>query len=127
MRDHVRSDDIDNGIEMLLDSFLQSQKHSVARQLSKKFEQYKQKRTNANQLLNFTLSKMVSEQASYEKYRKGYEFDVEAEVTVKIALEQLEQKAREMNVHQMNEFLNSKLFTDKYALENKMITATLRV
>ena len=48
LRDHVRSDDIDNGIEMLLDSFLQSQKHSVARQLSKKFEQYKQKRTDSN-------------------------------------------------------------------------------
>lgn len=31
LRDYVRSDDIDNAIEMLLDSFLQSQKNSVAR------------------------------------------------------------------------------------------------
>lgn len=59
LRDHVRTDDIDNGIEMLLDSFLQSQKHSVARQLTKKFEQYKQKKANTDQLLSFTLSKLV--------------------------------------------------------------------
>jgi len=38
LRDYVRSDDIDQAIEMLLDSFLQSQKLSVARQLGKKFE-----------------------------------------------------------------------------------------
>jgi len=31
LRDYVRSDDIDSAIEMLLDSFLQSQKVSVAR------------------------------------------------------------------------------------------------
>jgi len=31
LRDHVRSDDIDMAIEMLLDSFLQSQKVTVAR------------------------------------------------------------------------------------------------
>ena len=37
LRDYVRSDDIDQAIEMLLESFLQSQKLSVARQLGKKF------------------------------------------------------------------------------------------
>lgn len=31
LRDHVRTDDIDNAIEMLLNSFLQSQKISVMR------------------------------------------------------------------------------------------------
>jgi len=31
LRDYVRSDDIDHAISMLLDSFLQSQKYSVAR------------------------------------------------------------------------------------------------
>lgn len=31
LRDHVSTADIDNAIEMLLESFLQSQKHSIAR------------------------------------------------------------------------------------------------
>ena len=55
LRDYVRSDDIDMAIEMLLESFLQSQKVSVARQLTKKFEQYKTRKTDANQLLLHTL------------------------------------------------------------------------
>jgi len=41
LRDYVRTDDLDFAIEMLLESFLQTQKLSVARQLSKKFEKYK--------------------------------------------------------------------------------------
>jgi len=48
LSDYVSPHDIDQAIEMLLESFLQSQKHSVARQLSKQFEKYKQKKSNSN-------------------------------------------------------------------------------
>lgn len=48
LRDYVRSDDIDLAIEMMLESFLQSQKLSVARQLAKKFEAYKTRKTDSN-------------------------------------------------------------------------------
>jgi DNA replication licensing factor MCM2 len=61
LRDYVRSDDIDQAIEMLLESFLQSQKVSVARQLTKKFEHYKTRKTDSSQLLLHTLKKMVNE------------------------------------------------------------------
>ena len=64
LRDHVRSDDIDQAIEMLLESFLQSQKVSVARQLTKKFEKYKTRKTDSNQLLLHTLRKMVNERVN---------------------------------------------------------------
>jgi len=47
LRDYVRTDDVDFAINMLLESFLQSQKVSVSRQLSKKFEKYKNKRADA--------------------------------------------------------------------------------
>lgn len=55
LRDYVRQEDIDFGIDMLLDSFLQSQKYTVARQLTKKFEQYKAKKADTTQLLYYTL------------------------------------------------------------------------
>lgn len=48
LSDYVSPHDIDQAIEMLLESFLQSQKHSVARSLSKQFEKYKQKKSNSN-------------------------------------------------------------------------------
>lgn len=48
LRDYVRSDDIDSAIDMMLESFLQSQKVSVARQLRKKFEHYQTKKSDPN-------------------------------------------------------------------------------
>ena len=48
LRDYVRSDDIDFAIDMMLESFLQSQKISVARSLSKKLEKYKSRKTDVN-------------------------------------------------------------------------------
>jgi len=44
LRDYVRADDMDAAINMLLESFLQSQKSSIARPLRKKFEPYLTKR-----------------------------------------------------------------------------------
>jgi DNA replication licensing factor MCM2 len=48
LREYVKSEDIDNAIEMLLESFLQTQKLSVAMKLNKKFEKYRTKLTNHN-------------------------------------------------------------------------------
>lgn len=48
LRDFVRSDDIDQAIELLLESFLQTQKVSIARALGKKFEKYRNRQTDAS-------------------------------------------------------------------------------
>lgn len=65
LRDYVRSDDMDFAINMLLDSFLQSQKASVARALSKKFEPFKKKQADVNSLLLHILQKIAKERAVY--------------------------------------------------------------
>lgn len=84
LRDYVRSDDIDQAIEMLLESFLQSQKLSVARQLTKKFEHFKTRKTDSSQLLLHTLKKMINERAIYEKFIKGIDEADKIEVQVPI-------------------------------------------
>ena len=82
LRDYVRSDDMDAAINMLLKSFLQSQKSSVARPLRKKFEPYLTKKQDVNQLLLHVLSKLVSEKALYEKILRGIEELDRIEVTI---------------------------------------------
>jgi len=67
LREYVRSDDIDGAIEMLLESFLQTQKLSVARQLAKRFEHYKSKQSDPMTLLLHLLQKMVNDRATYER------------------------------------------------------------
>merc|ERR1719436_805858 len=40
LRAHVTSKDLDNAISMILESFIQSQKHQVAEELRRKFRRY---------------------------------------------------------------------------------------
>ena len=64
LRDEVSSMDIDVAIELLLDSFIQSQKHSVGRQMIKKFEKYKQRSIDTSYLLLHILQKCVQNKVS---------------------------------------------------------------
>jgi DNA replication licensing factor MCM2 len=125
LRDYVRVDDIDTAINMLLESFLQSQKVSVARQLKKKFEPYLTRKTDNNQLLYHTLCKLVNEKAVYEKIVRGVE-DLE-KVEVKIPIEQFEQEARDVQAHHMTDFLKSSLFVKEFVLEGRYIKATTKI
>ena len=71
LRDEVIAADVDNAIEMLLDSFIQSQKSSVARQLSKKFEKYRMRQTDTSQLLLHVLQKIMQNRVSIINYFKS--------------------------------------------------------
>lgn len=108
LRDYVRSDDIDNAIEMLLDSFLQSQKNSVARQLAKKFEKYRVRQQDPSQLLLHTLKKVVSDRAQYEKIIKGVDATEKISMTVPVAL--LQNEVRDFATFDLNNFFQSPVF-----------------
>lgn len=61
LREHVRADDIDLAIKVMLESFLQSQKYSISKNLRKKFSQYLTHQEDTNQLLMNTLTRMEKE------------------------------------------------------------------
>jgi DNA replication licensing factor MCM2 len=61
LREHVRADDIDLAIKVMLESFLQSQKFSISKNLRKKFNQYLTHQEDTNQLLMNTLTRMEKE------------------------------------------------------------------
>ena len=81
LREYVRSEDIDFAIDMLLESFLQSQKMTVARQLSKKLAKYKYQKNNNNSLLFHMLTKEARDRAVMDKAARNIED------TVKVAVE----------------------------------------
>ena len=60
----MRIDDIDAAIEMLLDSFLQSQKASIRKQLERKFEKYRNKKADSGQLLLYILRNAMKNRVS---------------------------------------------------------------
>lgn len=61
LREHVRGDDIDIAIEMMLNSFIQTQKYSIARQMNRKFESYRMKKNDSHQLILNNLNKMIGD------------------------------------------------------------------
>jgi DNA replication licensing factor MCM2 len=125
LRDYVRGDDIDMAINMLLESFLQSQKTSVARQLRKKFEPYLTKKTDSNQLLLHILTKVAQDRAIYEKIMRGIE-EVER-VEVSIPIDQFEYEARDFTNSNINDFFKSQAFAKEFHIEGRLIKTTTKI
>jgi DNA replication licensing factor MCM2 len=61
LREDVRTDDIDIAIKVMLESFLQSQKFSISKNLRKKFSQYLTLQEDTKQLLFNILERMEKE------------------------------------------------------------------
>lgn len=125
LRDYVRTDDIDSAIDMMLDSFEQSQKASIARQLHKKFEKYRSKKNDPNQLLVHLLKKIVNDRAIYEKYIKGIE-QVE-KVDVRIPIDTFEHEARDYAHASLTDFYKSSLFNKDFKFDGRHILTTTKI
>ena len=69
LRDHVREDDIDLAIKVMLDSFSQAQKSSVRKTLQKCFRKYVVYGEEVNQLLMHQLQQLVLREEQYKKVR----------------------------------------------------------
>ena len=119
LRDYVRSDDIDFAIDMLLESFLQSQKMTVARNLSKKLAKYKYQKNDINNLLAHLLNKEAQDRAVFNKAQRGVEM-IE-KVNVEISVNEFKTLARDFDVNEVNNFLQSSHFTKDFALEGNTI------
>lgn len=125
LRTNVRTDDIDFAIEMLLESFLQSQKVSVSRQLSKKFEKYKTRQTDSTQLLLHTLKNAAKNQAVYDRALEG--LDETQKVLVKVKVDFFETEAREFARHNLIDFYKSSAFMKEFRVENGYIHSINKV
>jgi len=73
LRDHVRHDDIDFAIDMMLDSFLQSQKLTIARNLSPKLQEYKLSKGDLFSLLHYVLNSEATRLAAIDKATRNVE------------------------------------------------------
>jgi len=125
LRDYVRSDDIDFAIDMMLESFLQSQKLTVARVLSKKLDKYKSKVTDVNSLLLHILKKLADEQALLKKVKSGIE---ETErVAVEIKINHFKGEARDFNAVNIDYFLKSSFFKRDFKIVNDTISTVREI
>ncbi|XP_036957121.1 DNA replication licensing factor MCM2 [Acanthopagrus latus] len=105
LRDYVLEDDVNMAIRVMLESFIDTQKFSVMRSMRKTFARYLAFRRDNNELLLFILKQLVAEQVAYQRNRYGVQND-----TIEIAEKDLQDKARQINIHNLTAFYDSDLF-----------------
>merc|ERR1719487_2914967 len=71
LRQHVEAKDLDNAIAIMLESFIQSQKHQVAEELRKKFRKYVGKAVPSNQQFYELLDKLFKQRAEQLRLTRG--------------------------------------------------------
>ena len=122
LRDFVRNDDIDVAIKIMLESFLQSQKFSIARNLRKKFSHYLTAQEDSTSLLVNLLNRMLREQTQYLKYFKKFD---ERSRTIQIKQDAFEREAQDLGIFNVNDFYNSNIFRQKSRIVEKNILCDL--
>uniref|UniRef100_A0A667XLG5 DNA replication licensing factor MCM2 n=1 Tax=Myripristis murdjan TaxID=586833 RepID=A0A667XLG5_9TELE len=115
LRDYVLEDDVNMAIRVMLESFIDTQKFSVMRSMRKTFARYLAFRRDNNELLLFILKQLVAEQVAYQRNRYGAQSD-----TIEISEKDLQDKARQINIHNLSAFYDSDLFrSNKFSHDNK--------
>ena len=104
LRDSVRQDDVDHAIAVTIQSFVSCQKSRVKRDMLPHFEKYLSIDKDNFVLLSHVLSELETEHIRYNMYRDGGSKSIEIDV------EELELRAREMQIHDLQPFLDSTEF-----------------
>ena len=105
LREHVRQDDVDTAIKVMLESFLQAQKASVRRQLQRSFRKYIIFGEDTGLLLMHQLRTLVQEAERMKILQKR---EIGNETTV--GMDKLERRAKEINIYDLRPFYNSNTF-----------------
>ncbi len=105
LREQVRDDDVDAGIAVLLQSFIQAQKFSVRRALEKGFRKYLHTGRDFNDLLMRELQRLVRQAQTFQQLKRRAHVD-----KITMDLEDLEAKGREFNIYDLTPFFESANF-----------------
>lgn len=105
LREYVHEDDVNMAIRIMLESFINTQKYSVMRSMSKTFQRYLAYKRDNNELLLFVLKQLVHEQINFIRNRYGSEPDV-----IEVQEKDLQEKANQLNIKNLRPFYESSIF-----------------
>ena len=105
LRDHVRDDDVDAAIRVMLESFIMAQKFSVRRSLRRGFQPYLAEKQDYNELLLHALRQLAADEQEYQKMRLRRLPD-----SISVVMDDLEARAREYRVYDLTQFYESEAF-----------------
>jgi DNA replication licensing factor MCM2 len=117
LRAHVRDDDLDAAIRVLLTSFVSAQKFSVRTALRRQFRKYLVSDTTNTHLLLHILQDMFRKEQMYQTLRLRQNNarpvdDIDVESMLQVPLDELEGRARERKIFDVTGFCHSDAFTE---------------
>merc|ERR1719262_1089175 len=95
LREFVREDDVNMAIRVMLESFIDTQKFSVMKNMRRNFARYLSYKRDNNELLLFILRQLIQDTASYLRSRYGTE--QEEQEVVEVSENDLLDKAKQIN------------------------------
>mmetsp|Transcript_53495 Transcript_53495/g.124618 ORF Transcript_53495/g.124618 Transcript_53495/m.124618 type:complete len:914 (+) Transcript_53495:49-2790(+) len=118
LRQHVNSRDIDNAIAVMLESFIQSQKHQVAEELRKKFRRYLAQGPMGDQII-LLLEKLFKQKVIQQQLRRpGKDVEI-SEVFVEMPEVVREIENHDLAVDDASTFMQTPRFLQHFRLDGE--------
>lgn len=121
LREHVTSQDVDIAINVLIKSFLQSQKWSVRKNLERKLRRFISYDKENDEVLFHLLNKLFADKKSFMRYQRSINL-LAPDTAPEVNLKQFESEAREHEINDISGFLNSRIFGLNFREHRGIIT-----
>eukprot|EP00933_Yihiella_yeosuensis_P034372 TRINITY_DN2786_c0_g2_i1.p1 TRINITY_DN2786_c0_g2~~TRINITY_DN2786_c0_g2_i1.p1 ORF type:complete len:895 (+),score=237.27 TRINITY_DN2786_c0_g2_i1:77-2761(+) len=123
LRQHVNSKDIDNAISVMLESFIQSQKHQVSEELRKKFRRYTVQATStADQFMNLLERLFKEKTIAMQLARSGTTDPVDiSKVSVEMTEIARQIEAADLSMDEAHSFMQTQRFQQNFRVEEEKV------
>ena len=122
LRDFVTDKDVDLAIATMLETFIETQKHSVAEKLRRKFEATYITSVSAHQdLLHFLLKKMIKKKQDFFALTSNGDYAEDGPEAV-VTVQELAHEAKKLDLSNIDEYLQSEDFVDAFEMHEGVIT-----
>jgi len=122
LRQHVVGKDLDNAIGVVLESFIQSQKHQVAEELRQKFKRYIAKATPSSDHFMNILTKLYRDKLEQLRLsRPGTSIPEASEVPIEMndVVRQIERQ--DLELEEAHNFMRTAHFQQNFRLEGEQL------
>merc|ERR1719153_1532069 len=105
LREFVSEDDVNMAMRVMLESFIDTQKYSVMKNMKRNFNRYLAYKRDNNELLLFILRGLANETATYMRNRYGTDQEV-----IEVPEKDLMEKAKQISIQNLQPFFASEMF-----------------
>merc|ERR1712107_852984 len=104
LREFVSEDDVNMAMRVMLESFIDTQKYSVMKNMGRNFNRYLAYKRDNNELLLFILRGLANETATYMRNRYGTDQEV-----IEVPEKDLMEKAKQISIQNLQPFFASEM------------------